>query len=240
MKQVGRLVVAIVVGIILLAGVYFYMQLRGGGGEEEPTAEELINTDVIEADEQPNTQRVVSVAGFDVVLNTDPAQETILVSELPPPSQPTNTPQPTADPSLILATATPIPPTDPTATPRPVVVVTAGSATSNRGDIVLVDHVVQPADTLYGIATRHRSSVALMAEYGIAQDHLIPGTTIRVPVAAPGACAANQTPHIVVDGENVFRLALRYSTTQEAIRAANPEIPANYTIYAGDVVCIPS
>ncbi|MBN1262600.1 MAG: LysM peptidoglycan-binding domain-containing protein [Anaerolineae bacterium] len=56
-------------------------------------------------------------------------------------------------------------------------------------------------------------------------------------VAAPMARAQGQTTHVVQPGENLFRIALRYGTTVDAIRAANGL--ANNLIYVGQQLVIP-
>lgn len=230
-----RVIVAIVIALILIAGVWIFTQMRGGDADE--AAIEMLDTEVIDADEQVQTSKVVRVAGYDVRLNPDPNQVTVLASLR---TVPTVVPPATITPNVQVATNTP--PSNPTTQstvatsstdPTPVPVVT------NHNGIAFVQHTVQQGETLYAIAQRYNTSVSLMAEYNIAQDHIYPGNVVTVPIAATTACAAGQRSHVVLEGENVFRIAIRYGTTKEAIRAANPVINENYLIYVGDVICIP-
>jgi putative chitinase len=59
------------------------------------------------------------------------------------------------------------------------------------------------------------------------------------PTATPAPPASGATTHIVQPGENVFRIALRYGTTVEAIAQANG-IANPRLIYVGQQLTIPS
>ena len=64
-----------------------------------------------------------------------------------------------------------------------------------------------------------------------------PIPTISTPI--PTSPPTGQTTHVVQQGENLFRIALRYGTTVEAIASANG-IANPARIYAGQVLIIPS
>ena len=68
----------------------------------------------------------------------------------------------------------------------------------------------------------------------------MPATPVSpTPVPAVAPPATLQTTHTVQAGENLFRIALRYGTTEEAIAAANG-IANTSQIYAGQTLIIPS
>ena len=58
-------------------------------------------------------------------------------------------------------------------------------------------------------------------------------------LAPDWALAQEQTVHVVQQGENLFRLSLRYGTTVEAIVAANG-LPDDHSIYVGQRLVIPT
>lgn len=115
--------------------------------------------------------------------------------------------------------------------------------------------VVQAGDTLSTIAQRHGTSVsALVAANGLASPDLVyagqrlqlPGTG-GAPASAPPAAARVTTPgvtgtaptsHVVLPGETVFHIAVRYGTTVGALVALNRLTSAN-VIYAGQRLQLP-
>lgn len=232
-----RVIVSILIALILIAGIWIFTQMNGNNPDD--TTIEVVDTGVIDADEQITASETVNVAGFEVRLSPDASQITRLASSQTQSVNPTAIPTtiPTSNVVVATNTSSPVPTIVPTtitivATNTPIVV-------AGNNNITFAQYTVQQGDTLYGIATRHGTSVSLMAEHGIAQDHLTPGAVLNIPIASSTACAAGQRTHIVLEGENVFRIAIRYGTTEEAIRAANPVINADYLIYVGDVICIP-
>ncbi|MBN1890758.1 MAG: LysM peptidoglycan-binding domain-containing protein [Thermoflexales bacterium] len=97
-------------------------------------------------------------------------------------------------------------------------------------------HTVEEGDTAFSIARRYNVSVeALCAANGITDPSLITvGQQLLIPTSGapepavtpataedPAPLAAYSTLHIVQAGENLYRLALRYGTTIEAIMTAN-------------------
>jgi len=64
----------------------------------------------------------------------------------------------------------------------------------------------------------------------------MPGTTTATPTPTP--YAPGSTTHTVQRGENLFRIALRYGTTVQAIASANG-IANPALIYVGQVLTIP-
>jgi LysM repeat protein len=119
------------------------------------------------------------------------------------------------------ATDTPVP-----ATPTP-------GTSSER----TTTYVVQWGDTLYSIAARYGTTVdAIVQTNNIADPNSIRvGQQLTIP---DGGTSVPTTEHIVQPGENLFRIALKYNTTVEAIAAANGIVNPSY-IWAGQRLLIP-
>ncbi len=122
-------------------------------------------------------------------------------------------------------------------------------------------YVVQPGDTLYRIAIRHGTSVAaLQAANNISNVNLIyagqvltiPGGGSAPPVATavppppnpyptappPGSPPTIGTFYVVQPGDRLYRIALQFGVTVQAIASAN-NIANTNLIYAGQVLIIP-
>jgi len=102
-------------------------------------------------------------------------------------------------------------------------------------------HVVQRGENLFRIALRYNTTVeAIAAANGIRNPQLIyVGQRLTIPrgggtTPPPGGGRT----HVVQPGENLFRIALRYGTTPQAIAAAN-NLPNVHLIYVGQVLRIP-
>lgn len=80
--------------------------------------------------------------------------------------------------------------------------------------------------------TSHRNCLATLCVIIVCMQWAITVPLHRV-------CAQEQTVHVVQAGENLFRLALRYGTTVEAIMAANG-LTDQHMIYSGQRLVIPS
>jgi LysM repeat protein len=102
-------------------------------------------------------------------------------------------------------------------------------------------HVVQRGENLFRIALRYNTTVdAIAAANGIRNPQLIyVGQKLTIPQGGGTTppSGGGQT-HVVQPGENLFRIALRYGTTPQAIAAAN-NLPNIHLIYAGQVLRIP-
>jgi LysM repeat protein len=130
-------------------------------------------------------------------------------------------------PTIVLPTVTPTSlPTDTPAAP--------GSVT----------YVVQPGDTLYSIAQRYNMTVDEI----MALNHITDPISLRVGqvlILSRGAAVVTPTTpgqeivHVVQRGENLFRIALRYGTTVQAIANRNSIVnPA--LIWIGQRLVIPA
>ncbi len=106
-----------------------------------------------------------------------------------------------------------------------------------QSQMITIPYNVLPGDTLYSIASKHDTSIELMAINGIDSGDIVAGSTLELPVANPAFCPG-MTPHIVRRDDTVFSLARTYGTIVEEIIAANT-LDANATIYISEVICLP-
>lgn len=111
-------------------------------------------------------------------------------------------------------------------------------------------HVVVRGDTVYGIAKKHRTTVAaIIAANGLKSSAVIyPGQRLRVsggsaapastpvaPAAKPAAPTAKPTSHKVVAGDTLFAIAKKYATTVAALLGANG-LNSGSIIYPGQTL----
>ncbi len=142
-------------------------------------------------------------------------------------------PQPTAE----IMVSTPVPPTlaplAPTLAPL-----------SPTGERI---HTVQPGERLFSIARLYNvnpyaiaQTNAIPAPYLIypGQKLKIPGTGSVTPVPGPVTPQPGGSTYIVLPGDNLFRIALRFGKSMQAIAAANGIVNYNL-IYPGQVLKIP-
>lgn len=110
-------------------------------------------------------------------------------------------------------------------------------------------YVVQPGDTLRIIANRFGTTIdAIVAANGIVNINVIyPGQVLIIPGSGYTVAPTNPiTPtnpggarvYVVQPGDNLFRIALRYGTTVNALAAANG-ITDVTRIYVGQTLIIP-
>jgi LysM repeat protein len=133
----------------------------------------------------------------------------------------------------VTPTATPTsPPGVPTYTPTPTTLPGTPGAP--------IVHVVQPGENLFRIALRYNTTVeAVAAANGIRNPQLIyVGQKLTIPREGATPPPGGGRTHVVQPGENLFRIALRYGTTPQAIAVAN-NLPNIHLIYAGQVLRIP-
>lgn len=107
-------------------------------------------------------------------------------------------------------------------------------------------YLVQPGDTLFSIARRFGVSLGALAAANAIVDPtrifagqtlIIPGAGALAPSSAPEPPNTSRT-HRVQTGENLFRIALRYGVTVQALAAAN-NLPDPRRISVGQVLVIP-
>jgi len=108
-----------------------------------------------------------------------------------------------------------------------------------QGSIV---HVVQRGENLFRIALHYGVTVnALAAANGLGNaSRIYAGQRLVVPTGGSTASPTTSTSgvHIVRRGENLFRIALRYGVTTQALAAANGIVNVN-RVYAGQRLVIP-
>jgi LysM repeat protein len=184
---------------------------------------------------------VSEVQAIPTATSTAPAGRTVVpVASSTPTSE--STPEITPTPTTEAATPTPTtavettPTLVPTSTPVPTPSPTAAPTATVSGEKT---HVVQPGENLFRIALHYGLSYnALAAANGIINPDLIyVGQRLTIPAEAPAEPAGERT-HVVQPGENLFRIALEYGTTVEAIAVANG-ISNVHLIYSGQRLRIP-
>jgi LysM repeat protein len=110
---------------------------------------------------------------------------------------------------------------------------------SAEGSIV---HVVRPGENLFRIALHYGVTVdALAAANGLSDARRIyAGQRLVIPTrgSSPSATTSSSGVHVAQKGENLFRIALRYGTTYQALAAANGIANPN-RVYAGQRLVIP-
>jgi LysM repeat protein len=174
-------------------------------------------------------ETVVSVEGTATLATTPEASPTAISSMTPTTeANPTETSEsPSATPTTELDTS-------PTSTPmpEPEPEPTATTPPSTAG----FEYVVETGDTLWGLALRFGTTVEEIKQAnGMAADTIYKGDTLIIPGTAEGGSTVT---HVVQVGENLFRIALKYGTTVEAIAAANGIVNPN-RIYEGQQLIIP-
>ena len=103
-------------------------------------------------------------------------------------------------------------------------------------------HVVQPGENLFRIALRYGVTVeALAGANGLGSSRRIySGQRLTIPArgAAAAPTSSSSGVHVAQKGENLYRIALRYGTTYQALAAANGIANPNQ-VYAGQRLVIP-
>lgn len=185
---------------------------------------------ILRRPELPEGSYRTTVENVELIVNRDPDKQVRLINPLPDqtqlqPDNQTTQPEP-VQPVVDAAppTETPVPPPEPTATPVPPAV-------------IFIDYVVQPNDTMYGVASRYATSITLMAQEGIAQDNLIPGQTIRLPIGNPAYCPGRR-PYAVTEGNTAFNISRTTGVPLDELKAING-LNDNFDIKAAQILCIP-
>jgi LysM repeat protein len=219
---------AILLAVVVFLGITILRnRTAGDAGVEAAPLEQpagnfsvLVNDEPIALQVDPNSRpRIIDVAG------EPPRTDEVPVVEQPPVEAPiiVEQEQPTAVPA----------PTTPAvaATAAPAVV-------SGAEKIIYIDYVVQAGDTLYSIAQRMDTTIALMAERGISSTNLITGEMIRLPVGNPAYCANIGRPYAVREGDTAFSIAVRFNTTHQTLQQMN-NLDAAFTVKVSDIICVP-
>ncbi|RLC59011.1 MAG: hypothetical protein DRI80_13145, partial [Chloroflexota bacterium] len=104
-------------------------------------------------------------------------------------------------------------------------------------------HVVQRGENLFRIALRYGVTVdALAAANGLSDTgRIYAGQRLVVPTGGDSTALtapSSSGVHVVQRGENLFRIALRYGTTVQALAAANGIVNTG-RVYAGQRLVLP-
>jgi LysM repeat protein len=149
-----------------------------------------------------------------------------------------------ASPTTITVDKTKTPgvePPPPTATPSPT---TPPTPTATSVPVGGVTYIVKPGDSLYSIARRYNMTVDEIMELNgitdptslqVGQELIISsGQAVATPTT-PG----QETVHVVQRGENLFRIALKYGVTVEAVAKRNGIVNPSL-IWTGQKLYIPA
>ncbi len=156
------------------------------------------------------------------------------------------TPETTPTPSPGAATPTPpaeatvVPTVAPTSTSVPTAAPTAApTAVPTKAPSGERTHVVQPGENLFRISLYYGVSYeSVAAANGIINPDLVYiGQRLIIPAEGTEPHIPTGT-HVVQPGENLFRIALKYGVTVEAIAVANGISNVNL-IYSGQKLVIP-
>jgi len=145
--------------------------------------------------------------------------------------------------STPLSTPVPVLTPLPVTTPPPVATPLPAGPTPSTGQYAPSGfaYVVRWGDTLSSISYQFGVTVqAIKSANGLSSDVIVVGQQLIIPGAAgpsPGP-GGGTTVHIVQPGENLFRIALRYNTTVQAIAQASG-ISNPWFIYVGQQLTIP-
>jgi LysM repeat protein len=169
---------------------------------------------------------------------TTPAPGETVVSAVTPVS-PGAEDQPTQAPAA--ETTDPAQPQLPTVPVPTVPVVQPTSVSAGDG---LVQHTVQPGETLSSIAQRYGTTVeALMQANGLtSSSQIYAGQVLVIPASSgsSGGTLGCRIRHTVQSGEWVWQIARDYGVSPYDILAVNGlTIQSAQTIYPGMVLCIP-
>jgi LysM repeat protein len=185
----------------------------------------------------PTGTLVTNVEGLDVTVRADPDKEVRVLNlgEIQVDSSAEEQAPAVPLPDGIDAQLDELPVTveeSPTPLPEP-------SPTSSPDPVIFEAYTVLASDTLYGIANRTDTSIALMARFGVSQDDLVPGNVIELPVGNPAYCPQfDRQPYAVGEGDTAFSVSRRFNIGVDELREINA-LDENYTVYAAVVICVP-
>jgi LysM repeat protein len=128
----------------------------------------------------------------------------------------------------------------------PVAAARTRGAPASRGGrpAPATQYLVQPGDTLSGIASQYEIDPATLAQWnGISDPNVLtPGLTLRLTApaaAAPAPAAAPGAHYVVQPGDSVFLLSRRFGVSADQLATANGLTDPN-SITIGQTIVIPS
>ncbi len=172
----------------------------------------------------------INVAGQEIVVNRDASKAVRLLT---PEEQIVEAaqPEPAAEPETA-PTETPVP-AEPVITAVPVQEVATAV-----DKIITVSLPIVSGDTLYSISQRIDTSIALMADRGISQDDLVPGTNIPLPIGNPAYCIDGRRPYAVGEGDTAFSIGQKFNIKAEELQTIN-KLDDAFTVRVADILCVP-
>ncbi len=102
-------------------------------------------------------------------------------------------------------------------------------------------YIVQAGDTLYAIATRYHTTVAVVKQInGLGSDTIVVGQKLSVPSADSiiAFSPSNASSYIVQNGDTLYRIALRYGVTMRELERLN-DLPNPNLVSVGQAIVIP-
>ena len=187
--------------------------------------------------ESADNREVVTVAGQPIRVSRDVSKavrlltpEEVAVAVVQPEAAPVE-----AQPAQPAPVETPVLPAavmvEPTAVPPAVVAPVAVEK------IIITNLAIGSGDTLYSISQRIDTSIALMADRGISQDDIVPGTTIPLPIGNPAYCPGRR-PYAVGEGDTAFSIGKKFNVSAEELRTINT-LDEAFTVRVADILCVP-
>lgn len=103
-------------------------------------------------------------------------------------------------------------------------------------------YIIRAGDTLYSLAIRFNTTVAILlqANPGLDPNSLVVGRIICVPAVTPppGTCPTGFTTYVIIAGDTLYSIAIRFNTTVAILLQANPGINPN-ALFIGQTICVP-
>lgn len=101
-------------------------------------------------------------------------------------------------------------------------------------------YIVRPGDTLNSIARKYGINLIGLLDLNptLRMRTLTEGMTICVPRVPETPACINGSLYTIVEGDSLYKLALRYNVPLNAIIEANPQVNP-YDLKVGQEVCIP-
>ena len=223
---------------LLIAGLALVLVLAAGCDRPDanatlstPTigAQTVAGTPTLGPNDMPAGIQLTAAANAGTLAPVNPTKAALVVVASTATPLPPQQPQPTATPlPAAPATSTPVPAT--AAPAQQPVTVPAGGTT----------YIVQSGDRLFSIGRMFN-----VDPYAIAQTNNIhapfiiyPGQKLTIPGGSGTTPPGTGNRYTVQPGDNLFRIALRYGRSMQAIAAAN-NIPNTGLIFVGQVLIIP-
>lgn len=104
-----------------------------------------------------------------------------------------------------------------------------------------MDYVIQPGDTLAGIAARFGVTLESLIQANpilVNPNAIYPGQIIHIPLAGQTP-APRAALYIVQPGETLTAIALRYNIPVGALLQFNPQITNPNLVFPGQIIMIP-